>query len=375
MHVSTTARKQGFNVSLNGYRGCCALVVFLYHAAQAHVVEPVTVLGNAGTYFLSSLRFGVEMFFMISGFVILGSLLRHASIAGFLRDRFIRIYSAWAPALIALSVVLAAFRAKMFADVTPAEGLGLFVANLFLLPPIVPVPLVHWGSWSLTYEWVFYLAAACGLLLARRHYAARWPMILWCVLTALFVCLYPRSTFFLTGVIVFARRDWFEQRRKWLGFPILSLCVFLIAWRMTRADEAALSDTLFDFVLDGRVLPAMIAFVAALHMFASVCLGASRQIAFLGTRPFQFLGNISYSFYLWHLLIMSSVKRVITPYVVPKVGLGVGFALFVLISFGIAVAVSWASWQLFEVRLAGWMRRVLTPAAAQTKELQSTRAA
>jgi len=158
--------RQGFNTALNGYRGLCAALVFVYHLGSAGVMPLPRgdAFSDGLTFLWSSLAYGVEMFFMISGFVILGSLLRHASVAEFLKDRFIRIFSAWVPALVAVTLVCSALNMKMLADLSFLERLGIFTANLLLLPPLVPLPLIHFGSWSLTYEWVFYFTAATGAL-------------------------------------------------------------------------------------------------------------------------------------------------------------------------------------------------------------------
>lgn len=364
--MSTSAGTHSFNPSLNGYRGFCALLVFAFHSGNAGVIS-TSELGFVTDYLWTSLRFGVEMFFMISGYVILGSLSRHASIADFLRERAIRIYSPWVPALIAVSVVCALFRAKMFAHVSAQEGIGLFLVNLTLLPPFISAPLVHRGSWSLTYEWVFYLAAAVFALLSRSAgRELRWARSAWLVLCVLFVCLFPRATFFVTGVVVFVYAEWFQRRRHWLRLPLLSMLVFLVAWRYTDVDEAALSITYLDFLRDQRWIAAIVAFIASLHMFASVVFHSSRQLSFLDSRLFQFFGNVSYSFYLWHTLVMSVVKRIVTPYLVPHVGAALGFGVFVAASGVISLALSWASWELFEVRLAGAVHR----ARASMKALQ-----
>jgi peptidoglycan/LPS O-acetylase OafA/YrhL len=112
-------------------------------------------------------------------------------------------------------------------------------------------------------------------------------------------------------------------------------------------------------VQDGRWVYVVIAFLASVHMFASVCFNASKQFAFLNGRISQFLGNISYSFYLWHALVMSVTKRFVAAYVTPEFGDTVAFVVFLLTTLAIAIPVSWASWQLFEVRIAGAARQAL----------------
>lgn len=363
----SAAPSRDFNTALNGHRGLCALLVLGYHFGSAGVIAPLggSPPAEFAALLWSTLRFGVEMFFMISGFVILGSLQRHATVGGFLRDRFIRIYSAWVPALVAVTVVCAVLQMKALANVTFAEGGGLFVANLLLLPPLVPLPMLHFGSWSLSYEWVFYLLAALGALVSRRR-----PSILfavpWALSIAAFVLLFPRATFFMTGVAVYLNRDWLARHRRWLHQPLLSLLAFLLAWGMTGADKAHLSETWFDWIADGRWIAGGIAILASLHFFASLCVHDSRQLAFLESRTFQFLGNISYSFYLWHALVISAVKRLIEREVMPYLPPAASLAVFILATLVIALPLSWLSWNLFERRLGQALRGWLTQRAPLT---------
>jgi peptidoglycan/LPS O-acetylase OafA/YrhL len=354
---------------LNGYRGLCASLVLLYHVANGGVVA-MDALGQAFGYALSSARYGVELFFMISGFVISGSLVRHSTLGAFLRDRFVRIYSAWGPLVLFVAAFSWPLHLKGFAHVTFAQGLWMTLANFLLLPPLIPTKLVHGVSWSLTYEWVFYIAAAsCVLLLRKPGVAQRVASALWAVLVTAFVVMFPRSLFFLTGVLVFRHSAFFERHRAWLRSPWLSLAVFLLAWRYTGADKAELTETMIDWARDGRLLAVPVAFAASLHMFASVTLRASSAFAFLETRTFQFLGKISYSFYLWHLLVVAAVKRVVTALVVPHLGAGVGIAILIVVAFALSLPVAWASQEFLETRFArvlrGWLSPMPTaPAAA-----------
>ena len=119
------------------------------------------------------------------------------------------------------------------------------------------------------------------------------------------------------------------------------------------------SDTLSAIILDGRWVAAVLAFVASVHMFASVCLNSSKQIGFLNGRTFQFLGTISYSLYLWHVLVIAVTKRIAIQYFTPVYGEGWSFVLFALVSLAIAIPLSWLSWKLFESMLARRLRNAL----------------
>lgn len=359
--ATVTSHRQDFNLPLNGYRGLCAMLVFVYHVGSAGVTtwpsgSPVE---NAVGYLWSSLTYGVEMFFMISGFVILGSALRHPTAGAFIRDRVARIFSAWVPTLCAVTLILIVLQMPPLRGADALEAATLFIANLFLLPPIVQIPMIHKVSWSLSYEWVFYLTAIVAVILYRRG-SPRYVRVLWFALGALFIMLFPRSLFFVTGVLVFKYREWFVERRRWLRYPVVSLLIFLVAWRSTHILMAHLNDTVFDFLADGRWVGLAIAFVASMHMFASVTVNATSQTAFLSGPLFQFLGRISYSFYLWHALVMSVTKRVIVPPIESGFGHPAAIAAFALSSLALAIPVAWASWAVFEVRLAGAMKRFFT---------------
>ncbi|HKE92897.1 MAG TPA: acyltransferase [Povalibacter sp.] len=356
VHVS---RPRDFNLSLNGYRGVCAMLVFAFHVGSAGIMswpDGSVALRSIG-YLWTSFTYGVEMFFMISGFVIVGSLLRHRSVGSFLRDRFIRIFSAWVPALCAVTIVSIMIGLPPLGGLNALESAALFVGNLLLLPPIAPFPMIHQVSWSLSYEWMFYIAAALGMMLYRRG-GSRYLQALWLLLVVGFLVLFPRSLFFVTGVIVFRYRTWFVAQARWLQQPLMSLLLFLIAWRATGAMKAHLTDTMFDFIADGRWVALLIAFAASLHLFGSVTVAASRQTRFLSGPVFQFLGRISYSFYLWHTLVMATVKRYVVPPIVAEHGVAAGVIAFAVISMAIALPVSWLSWSLFETHFAAFMRRI-----------------
>lgn len=356
---------KNFNAPLNGYRGLCALAVFLYHAAKSGLL-PLDEHAGAGLA-LSTLRYGVELFFMISGFVIAGSLRRQPDLGLFLRDRFIRIYAAWAPSLVILSALMWALQFDPFGHASVARAGTIALLNFYLVPPFVPPslqtsdglqPYVNAVSWSLSYEWVFYLAAAAAVALFPRTRTLRWVLV---AAVIAFVIAFPRALFFLPGLLVFRYQAWFERHRRLLRMPVLSLITFLFAWRATGADKAELTETMLDWARDGRLWAAALALLASVHMFASVTLRATPQLAFLETRAFQLLGKISFSFYLWHGTLIALVKRVVNVLVVPQLGTYAGFVCLLLGALALALPTSYVSYALCEVKLARWLREALRP--------------
>ncbi|HEX2584966.1 MAG TPA: acyltransferase [Steroidobacteraceae bacterium] len=372
--ASVTAAKSGFNFYINGFRGLCVLLVFAYHVINSGLI-PVSATPAPGKdaflFFASSWRYGVELFFMISGFVIINSLRRHKTIAAFLKDRCIRIFPVWVPVHLCIFSLGVALGWKYFASTTLTDKFSVFISNLLLLPPLVPIPVLHPASWSLTYEWLFYLLAAASYALLVRKVNATMKasimlpasMIVMAVIIVGLLMLLPRALFFIPGVIVALNWQSIKESR-WLQspllqYPLISLLLFLLAWRAVNLDEARPTTTAIAHVLSWPGLAwATLAFLSGLHLFICVCNGIGMARG-LKQASMQLLGNISYSFYLWHPIVMFAVKKPVTNWLVPHAGWFVSAIVFAVASFTLAVLISTASYRWIEQRLAkqlkGWL--------------------
>jgi peptidoglycan/LPS O-acetylase OafA/YrhL len=370
--VVPQARASSFNPSVNGLRGLCVAFVFLFHVAKSGLPPmpaqdaiwkwDIVYLADSASYF-------VEVFFMISGYVIVMSLRRHATMRGFLFDRFVRIFPLWIPVLLSICVLgpLLGWRALQHLD--PLGWLRVLLANLVLLPPLVPdVQAAHPASWSLSYEWLFYLIAAFSVALAR---ASRVPRSVWIPVSVLAVLLgvssFPRAIFFLSGVAValFGASPPGARRMPWLA-P-LALLLFLLLWRSTDVDEAGADGVNLWELLSGGDGPAMLgAFIAATYFFACVAMPESTSLALLRTRALQRLGTISYSFYLCHPLVMFAVKRVVKATMARAEGSWAATLVFALVSAVLSLALAWLCWRWLEKGLGQWLH-------ARKRELDVTR--
>ena len=150
---------------LNALRGPAALLVLFYHVRQIAARD----MGSSGIFeFWRFGHAGVDLFFVISGFVIYlvhrGDVARPQAAATFLKRRLIRVYP---PLWVVTTGVL--IGALITAHAVRPEKLNLmFVVKSYLLWPIQgALPLVP-PAWTLSHEVKFYLFFAAAIALPRR---------------------------------------------------------------------------------------------------------------------------------------------------------------------------------------------------------------
>jgi peptidoglycan/LPS O-acetylase OafA/YrhL len=362
-----------YNLSVNGFRGLCVLLVFGYHVFRSGLPPDITgsPVGAALAYFLGSWRCGVELFFMISGYVIVNSLRRHASLRTFLVDRVLRIFPAWLPVHVAISVGGALTGWKVFADTNAGDWVVLFFTNLLFLPPLIPVRVTHPASWSITYEWIFYLLAAA--LVAIRRYLTRKTLarISWTVAAGLLLLAFPRALFFLPGVFVALNEDKLRRHAQALRYPAIALLLFLITWQATGS-KATFEGFAPATLTNARAFAPIVALLAGTYLMSAVCLSAGMLSEWLRTRTMQLLGNISYSFYLWHPVTMFAVKKIVITLLLPHYGPVAATGCFAIASFAAGLSISIVSRDLIEVkltkRLREWLKARSQPALPTSAE-------
>lgn len=142
------------NKTIHGLRGFSAFIVVIAHVYGMSVLAGF--FPDYGPTFIGSL--GVCIFFMISGYLITQSLVKHKHVPTFLKNRIIRIY----PVFLALHLVIFSagpiINYEWLGSVTPTEYILHFLSNLFLLPGIFELPLAQGNAWSLSYSFCFILS-------------------------------------------------------------------------------------------------------------------------------------------------------------------------------------------------------------------------
>src|SRR5262245_46552426 len=106
-------------------------------------------------------HFGVELFFIISGFVILMTIERKKVVREFVTSRVARLM----PAFLAALVIATLIRTLWPVPILDTPTLPQFLANLTMAPSLLGQTGMDMPYWTLTYELVFYVGMAMVLAL------------------------------------------------------------------------------------------------------------------------------------------------------------------------------------------------------------------
>lgn len=298
----------GYRPELDGIRGVSILLVFGLHFTQRYL---------PGGYF------GVEVFFVLSGFLITALLLQEWQHQGSinLRDFYLRRAFRLGPALLVYLVLLSGyaffFMSREHATETYIGVLATlsYVSNWMLaLVPSFPTGILA-ITWSLAVEEQFYLVWPLTLfLLLTRGFSAR--TIILAIMTGLTIVVLHRFFLFQQGAPF--RRLYYatDTRADGLLWGCLMACV--ASWGLfpkSRAFEMVMKILagiagLFLFYLVFTLRsnnPLLFKGVFALATMAIVIVitavvlwPGSSGFRFLRFKPLVWIGRISYGLYLWH---------------------------------------------------------------------------
>ncbi|MEU4161235.1 acyltransferase [Actinoplanes sp. NPDC026670] len=154
---------------LDALRGWAAVVVAAFH------VSPL-VLGSERHLRIFQVidlgKYGVLLFFLVSGYVIPMSLERHGDLRRFWTGRLLRIYPAYLFAVLVTIGLGAAGIMRMPAQLS-GETTASVLGHVTMLQDLIGTRGVLRPFWTLSFEMVFYLMVA-GLFVWRRNGDGAW---------------------------------------------------------------------------------------------------------------------------------------------------------------------------------------------------------
>jgi exopolysaccharide production protein ExoZ len=333
--------------SIQYLRGSAALLVVIAHAS-AHP------LGAPEWWQLRLGQFGVYLFFVISGFIMV-------AISGdgpfspltFLRRRAVRVVPLyWLFTTLTAGLALALpslFKSTVF---TPEH----YLQSLLFIPHEAPgrggtSPILSLG-WTLNYEAFFYLAfALLAFLTATRRVV---------VLSVAFVAIYvagaamqpadPALQFYTNAaVLAFAAGGWIGLAHLKGGIQRLP------EWSVPAIAIAGLAAFVVAFGLDQTAGETEASFIGLVALaVALVTLGLCQERSLPRSAALELLGDASYATYLVHMFVIGALTGIGARLLAPG---DVGYAATVSAAIAISLVVGIVVHRFIELPMLGWFRR------------------
>jgi exopolysaccharide production protein ExoZ len=351
---------------IQALRGIAAMAVVMYHV-RVWIAGPAFL--DIGPRVFENGAAGVDLFFVISGFIMVHTTWRSPgggrSAAQFFAKRLARIWPVYVIASIAY------FFATGTATKWLATGKGLlgFAQSLVFYPGRHGAPFFGWSpngvGWTLDYEIWFYVLFALALLAGRRR---------WFVLCGLFVAVLVVIPYAYTGTVsadAYFNYDMSPSLLNLLGnsmvWEFLAGCAIGAIYRSNLRFQNVELLKAFGILAITAVVwqqlsqewngqgltgwgPAIIVMVLALALW-------NKQSPIKVPAALLWLGDISFSLYLWHRVAQLGLQRLV-PQAHPTLHGGFGFVIATTVT---ALVLAHFSYRYLELGLSkhvrGWMLR------------------
>ncbi|WP_435637951.1 acyltransferase family protein [Carnimonas bestiolae] len=348
-----TQKAKHMLISVQALRAAAAWLVVFHHFMQVFFnFNAHTVTG----YLLSTRgQVGVDVFFIVSGFVIyLSSANKRPNSPRFMLERVVRIAPAyWLFTLLTAAIIY------YNASVMPPYGLdaGALLKSLLFIPtqnpahfgyyPILPV------GWTLNFEMMFYLLFALSLLAGKKYRGFITAGLViavsgWAAQTTWISTFYAQPVIyeFLLGMaLAFAfQRNWLPALHgKWLLLPV-AITVASLATILCFDDQSP-------YRLFTWGIPAVMLVASFITM----------EPLFKHQRWLKHLGDWSYSVYLVHVIILWSGAQLLHQQ------LGFSPRQTLLVCLPIILLLSWGSFTFIEIGLSRLLKQLLGLSSAAGK--------
>lgn len=357
---------------LDGLRGIAVAMVLIWHFIGASLpsrdsfafkaLYDVTILG----------RTGVDLFFVLSGFLIIGIILdRQQSPLLFLKHFYIRRFLRIAPSYLLLVVIFwaavyAGAKGAVFNADTPLWCHMTFTQNLWMAAHD------QWGpdgisvTWSVAIEEQFYLVFPLIILVLPRRMLP--PMLIAVAVASIIYravgyfgfgsvfTMYVHTLSRLDGlaeggiIAVFWRdnrfRDWLRQNIIFWSKLTKTLAFGFVPLMIGMAHDVASTTASWGHTY-------LTLFYGSLLVYLLGSLG-SQNVSWLRNESLRQLGRISYTLYLFHPLVLSATYIAAGR---PEVLDSPTAVLLSLLALGLSIAWSYASFCFFERPLTDYGRR------------------
>jgi peptidoglycan/LPS O-acetylase OafA/YrhL len=352
---SPPTRASGHVPALDGLRGIAILLVLFFHfPAPFSFMAPLTGFG----------WFGVDLFFVLSGYLITGILYDSQHNANYFRNfyarRSLRIFPLYYGFMILVLLVL------------PKLVNPYWLGEETLNGGVMPFFLYYTNYADVFGGWAPVSLGAFWSLAVEEHFYFFWPafirftpkgrLILWCVIVAAlalasrlvitafkmtWLAAYYLTTSradslvigAITAILVRTHPDWLKRWALRIGGIAAAILVAIAIWRQGLVFN--------DWPMRTFGYSLLALFFASVVWFAGNRAGFASRV--LSNRFLVMFGTYSYCIYVCHLLVLTFSKRWVGPHLFPIVGLKTDapLPLFAVSLIG-TMTVAMLSWRFFE---------------------------
>jgi len=288
-------------------------------AALSVVYRHCTIAGDYK--FPSFGTFGVDIFFVISGFIIAYIVSKNTD--GFLLKRIIRIWPLYILATIAMTLTVVLFPTLVQSTTISLQG---FIKSILFIPGPENrgLPILGQG-WTLNFEMFFYVSIAlCIVFIKNRKYiviVCAGLLILFLIILHLvninsyILTVYKNGLIpeFIFGILLYYAYC-FYQNSKYNKAGIITVIVLIIIAVMSYSYMVYSGITGFKIIKNRNInfgLPALIMVTAVLFLENNIKQNGIIKI-------FVWLGEASYAMYLFHYHIVIFFSRLVFPKIFGK---------------------------------------------------------
>jgi len=324
-------------------------VVFFHYSFRGYIAQrtvmPYPLLAPVAKYGL----YGVELFFLISGFVILMTA-SSGDARKFIVSRVVRLYPAfWACCTITFLAIIFFGRGHFTAS------LRQYLVNMTMLNEFLNVTSIDGVYWSLAVEMRFYALVAVLLVIKKIHRAELF-LILWLAATIVLeafpidrlqtLLITNYSPYFIAGAISFL--VWSQ------GMSFARIGAYLASWLMALHGSLKGFEGFEKQYHTPLSRPAVLVLLSI--FFAILWLVSIRKTGFLGKSNWAALGALTYPLYLIHENVGFMIFNIGYPALNPHLLLWGT----VLAMIGLAFFINTAVEARFSPYLKNWLNAVTT---------------
>lgn len=305
--------------ALDGLRGIAAIAVACFH----YFYHYNDLYGHSFAIpaWAKSGYFGVHLFFLVSGFVIFWTLSKTSTASAFVWSRFSRLFPVYWVAVTITFIVIT--------TIGPADrhaSLSELLINYSMLQGFLGIQHIDGVYWSLTLELSFYFWMLMLMLFQQLHRIEYW-LLGWIGVAILveasglndvlpmrvkFVLLLDYIGLFAAGICFYRIKS---GSGSWLSYLVIALSLIsaFVAYKLE-----------FALIISS--------------LYAIFYLAISDKLTLLASKPFIFMGTISYSFYLVHqnigyAIINHAYQFKWSPYLGIACAFAIAFCLAIALTF------------------------------------------